>query len=116
MKKKIILASFLIVLMAGHQSLKAQQSIDSVKTHLNFFLDQWHRDAAEGNHTAYIGAMTSDGVFIGTDATKRWTTPEFSAWSKPNDIMKQVTVMKSGTDSVLILKGIFDKYNISNNY
>jgi len=31
----------------------------------------------------------------------------------PNDIMKQVTAMKSGNDSLLILKGIFDKYGMT---
>ena len=31
----------------------------------------------------------------------------------PNDLMKQVTAMKSGTDSLLILKGIFDKYGMT---
>ncbi|MEI6173082.1 MAG: class D beta-lactamase [Bacteroidota bacterium] len=31
----------------------------------------------------------------------------------PNDLMKQVTAMKSGNDSLLILKGIFDKYDMT---
>ena len=80
---KIVVASFLVILLTGHHPLVAQQSIDSARNQPNQFLDQWHRDAAEGNHTAYIAAMTRDGIFIGTDATERWTTSDFSAWSKP---------------------------------
>jgi beta-lactamase class D len=83
MKKKIILGSFLVVFMIGIHFARAQQPIDSLKNQLCQFLNQWHLDAAEGNHRAYIGAMTDDGVFIGTDATEYWTTAEFSAWCKP---------------------------------
>ncbi len=157
--------------------VSAQQPIDSIKIQVNQLLEKWHRDAAEGNHEAYIGAMAADGVFIGTDASEYWTTAEFSKWCKPhfdkkktwnfkmvsrniyvnangltawfnellntqmglcrgsgtlikadgqwkiaqyvlsatipNDIMKNVTAMKLGTDSILILRSIFDKYNLN---
>lgn len=59
------------------------QGTDSLSLQLNRFLDRWHHAAAEADHDAYIGAMTANGVYIGTDATERWTTAEFSTWSKP---------------------------------
>ncbi|MFZ4521625.1 MAG: class D beta-lactamase [Bacteroidales bacterium] len=71
------------LMMIGQTVLVAQPRVDTLKTHLNNFLDQWHRDAATFKHDAYIGAMTEDGVFIGTDATEHWTTGEFRTWSKP---------------------------------
>jgi beta-lactamase class D len=168
---------FLVVFLFSYHSAKAGQSADSVKNHLNLLLDKWHLDASEGNHEAYIGAMTPEGVFIGTDASEYWTAPEFSKWCKPyfdkkrtwnfkpvsrnfyvshdgmtawfdelldtqmglcrgsgtlvnmtgqwkiaqyvlsatipNDIMKKVTVMKSGADSALILKEFFDQYDMT---
>jgi beta-lactamase class D len=84
MKKITFLLAFIFVSMTASQSVYALSSNDSLQNNLNRLLDQWHRDAAEGNHAAYIGAMTGDGVFIGTDATEYWTTPEFSAWCKPH--------------------------------
>ncbi len=143
---------------------------------LNGLLDRWHRDAASANLDAYLGAMTPDAVFIGTDATEYWTAGEFrdfckpyferkqtwnfhpverhmylsekgnTAWfdelldtqmglcrgsgalvltaggwkiahyvlsaTIPNDLIKAVTRMKGATDTALILKGIFDQYNL----
>lgn len=46
-------------------------------------LDYWHLAAANTDANAYFGAMTADGVFLGTDATERWTREEFRAWAKP---------------------------------
>jgi hypothetical protein len=46
-------------------------------------LDSWHKNAAETNFEAYFNAMTSNGVFIGTDASENWKTPEFKDFSKP---------------------------------
>ncbi|GEM_PF-98559 len=68
--------------LALHPAI-AQEREDSVKNVLTRFMDQWHLDAAEGHHAAYIGAMSPEGVYIGTDASERWTTAGFSRWSKP---------------------------------
>ena len=173
----ILLQAFLFSLLASAQPIPEKLNEDPASRQVNDVIEKWHRDAADCNHASYIGAMTSDGVFIGTDATERWTTAEFSAWCKPhfdkkkswdfktvsrnidladdglaawfdelldtkmgvcrgsgilfkkdgqwkiaqyvlsatipNDIMKKVTALKSGTDSALILKGIFDKYGLT---
>ncbi|MEP7321848.1 MAG: nuclear transport factor 2 family protein, partial [Saprospiraceae bacterium] len=53
------------------------------KDDVSMFLDKWHADAAAANADAYFGAMASDGVFLGTDATERWSRDEFRAWAKP---------------------------------
>src|SRR6185436_7105801 len=31
----------------------------------------------------YVGQMAPDGVFLGTDATERWTRDQFEAFAKP---------------------------------
>lgn len=43
----------------------------------------WHKAAADADFEAYFDLMTSDGVFIGTDATENWQNQEFRAFSKP---------------------------------
>jgi ketosteroid isomerase-like protein len=46
-------------------------------------LDDWHRAAAEADEARYFGHFTPDAVFLGTDATERWTRDAFRAWAKP---------------------------------
>ncbi len=77
----IVLLPALIFLMLGSvsaQTIRAQE--DSIAS----LLDRWHRDAANGNLDAYIGAMSPGGVYIGTDASETWTTAEFRDFCKPH--------------------------------
>ena len=41
-------------------------------------LDDWHAAAAEADEARYLGHFTPDAIFLGTDATERWTLAEFS--------------------------------------
>ena len=43
----------------------------------------WHKAAADADFDAYFGMMTSDAVFIGTDATENWQNAAFRSFSKP---------------------------------
>ena len=47
-------------------------------------LDAFHRAAAEANTDAYFELLTPDAVFIGTDATERWSRSEFRAYAEPH--------------------------------
>lgn len=47
-------------------------------------LDDWHRAAAQAVEARYFGHFAPDGVFLGTDATERWTVTEFRVWAKPH--------------------------------
>ncbi len=71
MKKLVfffILASFL--------SAKAQKTPDAI-------LDKWHQAAANANFEIYFTLMAKDAVYVGTDATERWTKKEFKVFAKP---------------------------------
>jgi hypothetical protein len=46
-------------------------------------LDAWHQAAAKADEDAYFKHFTADAVFLGTDATERWTRDEFRKWAKP---------------------------------
>lgn len=46
-------------------------------------IDAWHEAAAQADFKKYFDLMTTDGVFIGTDATENWQIAEFKAFSKP---------------------------------
>lgn len=47
-------------------------------------LDDWHKAAAAADEARYFGHFTADAVFMGTDATERWTRDEFRVWAKPH--------------------------------
>ncbi len=48
-------------------------------------LDDWHAAAAEGDFERYFNHFENDSsIFMGTDATERWTVAEFKPWSKPH--------------------------------
>jgi ketosteroid isomerase-like protein len=46
-------------------------------------LDQWHAAASETDFDTYFGLMTSDAVFIGTDAGENWQRAEFAKFARP---------------------------------
>lgn len=52
-------------------------------TSANRVIDQWHQAAADADFETYFSLMSSDAVFIGTDATENWQLAEFKAYSKP---------------------------------
>lgn len=76
MKIKItFLLFFSIALNAMCQDLERKQ--------INEVLDLWHKAASDADFEAYFDKMTSDGVFLGTDATENWQNKEFKEFSKP---------------------------------
>ncbi|HEX8437577.1 nuclear transport factor 2 family protein [Archangium sp.] len=50
---------------------------------VNAVLDDWHKAAAQADEARYFGHFTPDAVYLGTDASERWTRDEFRAWARP---------------------------------
>jgi hypothetical protein len=48
---------------------------------INDTLDAFHTAAAEADMDGYFGLLTEDARFLGTDATERWSKPEFLAYA-----------------------------------
>jgi hypothetical protein len=46
-------------------------------------LDDWHQAASVADEARYFGYFAPHGIFMGTDATERWTAAEFREWAKP---------------------------------
>ncbi len=47
-------------------------------------LDDWHAAAAAADEARYFDHLADDAVFLGTDATERWTKPAFRAYAHPH--------------------------------
>ncbi len=51
---------------------------------INLVLDAWHAAAAKADEATYFDTFTDDGVFLGTDASERWTVEAFRQYAKPH--------------------------------
>jgi len=76
---KIVFLLFSLLFFSA--AMRAQASDE--KNKINSVLEVWHNAAANANFELYFDQMTSDGVFIGTDATENWQNQAFRAFSKP---------------------------------
>lgn len=47
-------------------------------------LDAWHAAAADADEDAYFALLTADAIFLGTDATERWTKTAFRTFAHPH--------------------------------
>lgn len=79
MKLSILLFSiFAIALSSRAQNNNVNQKVVSE------LIDSWHKAAAEANFDDYFNLMTSDAIFIGTDANENWNKKEFELYAKPH--------------------------------
>ena len=52
-------------------------------TALQQFINNWHKAAADANAEVFFGSIADDGIYIGTDASERWTKESFIQFAKP---------------------------------
>ena len=79
----ILFIPFGLMLIAGCSS-DNEQSRQVQKKAINTILDDWHLAASEANFERYFMHFTDDSaIFMGTDASERWTVAEFKPWAKP---------------------------------
>ena len=82
MKILTLLLSIFVLIMAACQTNETE--IPPSQDAVNIVLDDWHAAAAEGDFERYFNYFENDSsIFMGTDATERWTIAEFKPWSKP---------------------------------
>jgi SnoaL-like domain len=70
---------FLVFFVTTVNIVSAQHSHDEI----NKFIDNWHQAAGRADATVFFGGMDEQAVYIGTDATERWTKTEFVLFAKP---------------------------------
>ncbi len=59
-------------------------SSDAASRAIAIVLDDFHAAAASADEARYFGHFADEGVFLGTDATERWTVPAFRAYAHPH--------------------------------
>ncbi len=55
----------------------------SPQTQIAAALDDFHLAASQADEARYFGHFEDDAVFLGTDATERWTKAQFQAYAHP---------------------------------
>lgn len=85
MKKYFLLIFVLAIIVSCNNSENTASKVDVKKetSQITNLLDQWHKNAAETNFDAYFNAMSTESVFVGTDAAEVWNVQEFKSFSKP---------------------------------
>ena len=56
---------------------------DSAEAQVSAVLDDWHAAAAAADEERYFRHFAPNAVFLGTDATHRWTVEEFRRYAHP---------------------------------
>jgi SnoaL-like domain len=79
--KKIFFYFVFMYALAGCGSNTTDTAKESKS--IGTLLDAWHAAAAKPDYKTYFDLMTSDAVFIGTDATEYWDKKSFMVWAKP---------------------------------
>jgi ketosteroid isomerase-like protein len=76
----------LLGLVTGCTSNPRESSVDQEKlaAEVRATLDDFHAAAAAADGPRYFAHFAPDGVFLGTDATERWTVDAFKAYAKPH--------------------------------
>lgn len=59
-----------------------QSEPNSALADIHKLMDAWHHAAAVADEEVFFGTMTSDGIYLGTDATERWLRDDMREWSK----------------------------------
>lgn len=80
----MIRASLLLLLASGCATCPLPATHVATNTEraaIDGVLDAWHAAAAASDLEGYFGLMTEDAIFLGTDATERWTVAELRAYA-----------------------------------
>lgn len=73
--RRILLFVLLVPMIAGAQNVSP--TVDAI----NSVLDDFHDAAAHGDNARYLGHMTENAVFMGTDEWERWPKdPDFTTY------------------------------------
>ncbi len=67
--------------MNGCAATQRSRSVDPAETGIARVLDDFHAAAAAADADRYFRHFAPNAVFIGTDASERWTVPEFRRYA-----------------------------------
>jgi len=100
--RRLGITAVLLVGCGGHQMPPHAYAAEAVGR----VIDDWHAAAAEADEARYFGHFTEDGVFLGTDATERWTVPAFREYAHPHFAEGEAWTFRSVRRDIHVESGI----------
>lgn len=84
MPKLLLSFLFILSIISCNSSMKDMSVKEKTSTlqSLHLLVDNWHHAAATADEDTFFGSMTSDGIYIGTDASEYWLRDELKRWSE----------------------------------
>ncbi|MEN8144432.1 MAG: nuclear transport factor 2 family protein [Gemmatimonadota bacterium] len=76
-----VLASAVVLAIPGASAAQEASEDEQRVTHV---LDELHDAASKADFERYFGVYAENAIFLGTDATERWTRSEFMEYAKPH--------------------------------
>ena len=86
MKTTFFLSLLLLSLSFSCQVQTAGAKVETAgatRIQINTLIDNWHLAAAKADAQTFFDSMGDDCIYIGTDATERWTKTAFVTFAKP---------------------------------
>jgi ketosteroid isomerase-like protein len=80
--KKAVFTMVLLFIVA--ELLTARNDADKIKSDIDTLMTSWHRAAATADAKTYFDLMAPGAIFLGTDASERWTKDEFQQYAAPS--------------------------------
>lgn len=71
----------IINIMDTRQREGCQMEPDDLQRKLEGLVSSWHQAATDADEDIYFGLMSANSIFIGTDASERWTKDEFMTYA-----------------------------------
>lgn len=72
----------IIHIMDTRQREGCQMESDGIQRKLEGIISSWHQAATDADEDVYFGLMAPNSVFIGTDASERWSKEEFMGYAE----------------------------------
>jgi ketosteroid isomerase-like protein len=79
---QVIVLAFLMLLTFS-SSASSASSTNSDKQKIKNVLIKFHQAAASANFETYFDLLSRDAIFLGTDASERWTKEAFKEYVRP---------------------------------
>lgn len=80
MKKYFFNLNFILLLFLN--ACTGKEPTENINLDLNTFMSDWHL-AATNADTTFFEYLSDDAIYIGTDASERWTKSEFVTFALP---------------------------------
>ena len=103
-KYSLLVVTIIFGLTSGLLSFFSFAASD--EQNIDLVLNNFHQAAADAQAKPYFNLLSQDAIFLGTDATERWSKEEFKAFVVPyfsqgkgwlyTPVERNVTVLKQG--------------------